>query len=329
MVFGFMNNYISFSEEIKSMFFNMIRRNPALLVKKSFDIFAESDSPSLPLFLQIEPTTKCNLNCKMCYVKKTGRNMDFDLFKKIVEETKDIANMHLQGLGEPLMNSEIFRMLEYAKKKNIDTSITSNGLLLNENAIKRLKSVGIKFIYLSIDASSKELYEKIRRGGNFDILEKNLNGARGNINRIMSIVMEDNIDDIENMVDFCAKFDVPMLYLHYENQTSDVSKDIRNAVNRTEAKAKRSGIKFRSLVPLNPKKRLCKWPWIGSYITVDGDVLPCCNWPWFSKSTFGNIHEDDFKTIWNSKNYRNFRKAMKNGIPEVCKKCHRCKVSVL
>lgn len=324
------NKYASLSNEIASVFFNMFRRNPTLLLKKAYDFIRENDNPSSPMFLQIEPTTRCNLNCEMCYVRKTGKNMDFGLFKKIIDQSKSAAHIHFQGLGEPLMNTDIFKMMEYVKKKGIETSITSNGLLLNKNALSKLKNAGNKFIYLSIDAPSKKLYEKIRRGGNFDMLERNLDEIRGNIDRVMCVVMKENINSIEGMVDFCVKFDIPMLYLHYENRASGVSESVRDVVINTELKARENGIKFKSLVPINAKKRLCKWPWIGSYITVDGDVLPCCNWPWFTDSKFGNIVENGgLKSVWNSNDYKKFRSEMRNNIPVFCKKCHRCKVSVL
>lgn len=308
---------------------NILRnRNISFLAKKFYDFIFEPVVSSDPLFIQLEPTTFCNLSCPMC-IQRNGKNMSFKNFKRIAGMFKSLQHIHFQGIGEPLMNPEIFNFIRYSTKNGIGSSITSNGILLKKETLKKLKKNGLTHLYLSIDAPTKKTYEKIRRGAKFETLIKNLEDNRGNIDRIMTIVMKENINEIEGMVDFCKKYDVPMLYLHYENYTPNVSKKIREVVLKTKKKAAEHGIGFKSLVPLNPKRRMCKWFWLGSYITVEGNVFPCCNWVWFSKKGIENIFKKDFRNIWNSNEYRKLRIAMKTDAHEICKKCHRLKVSFI
>ncbi|MCX7661558.1 MAG: radical SAM protein, partial [Candidatus Omnitrophica bacterium] len=75
---------------------------------------------------------------------------------------------------------------------------------------------------------------------------------------------------------------------------------------------------------LNPKYRpqqyfaRCLSPWITAYIFPDGEVRPCLN----STYSFGNIKEDKFLRIWNSKRAVEFRRLLKKiKIFPVCVRC--------
>ena len=68
----------------------------------------------------------------------------------------------------------------------------------------------------------------------------------------------------------------------------------------------------------------CVWPWESSYISKSGDVVPCCIIGDEKVVSFGNIKENSFKEIWNSKNYKTFRDNIrKNEIPDYCKNCYK------
>ena len=68
-----------------------------------------------PLSLAIESTTRCNLFCPMCRRATTyfpPRDMDFYLFKKIIDECADYLEFAVPyGAGEPLLNPELLDMM--------------------------------------------------------------------------------------------------------------------------------------------------------------------------------------------------------------------------
>ena len=66
----------------------------------------------------------------------------------------------------------------------------------------------------------------------------------------------------------------------------------------------------------------CWFLWSYPYITWDGYVTPCCARPFPKEFNFGNVFETNFRKIWNSKKYRDFRQSFKSReISEICIGC--------
>ena len=64
----------------------------------------------------------------------------------------------------------------------------------------------------------------------------------------------------------------------------------------------------------------CRDPWDFLFVDVHGNIRPCCT----SHRIMGNLHEEDFVTIWNNMDYQEFRARMvSTNIPEECKTCLR------
>ena len=94
-----------------------------------------------PLSFSIEPTNRCNLECPECpsglgKLTRPLGSLSFNMFKKWVDQIKD-ETFYLQLFfqGEPFINKELNQMLEYARNQKIYTSISTNGLLLNDKNI--------------------------------------------------------------------------------------------------------------------------------------------------------------------------------------------------
>jgi len=134
-----------------------------------------------PTTLQIEPASLCNLQCALCPVtdgldRPTGL-MEFDLFKKTIDEIGDYALfLILWDWGEPFVNPAVYEMIRYAKKHNIFIISSTNAHMFAEddNARKLIES-GIDSIIISIDGIKQETYEHYRQKGK---LETALKGVR-------------------------------------------------------------------------------------------------------------------------------------------------------
>src|SRR6476469_9904039 len=93
----------------------------------------------LPAYVQIEPVGQCNLRCQMCAIqfRRDGPPfgplafMRFDDFTRLVDEFAGLRELHLQGLGEPMMHPRFFDMVAYAAGRGIRVSTNSNLTLLN------------------------------------------------------------------------------------------------------------------------------------------------------------------------------------------------------
>ncbi|MEW5895211.1 MAG: His-Xaa-Ser system radical SAM maturase HxsB [Candidatus Omnitrophota bacterium] len=90
-------------------------------------------------------TTRCNLSCRYCQTKvEEPVDMDMDIAAQVLKYCFDMRNpnisLEFQG-GEPLLNWEVLKFLvEYIHKfntinKNINVSLVTNGVLLNDEKI--------------------------------------------------------------------------------------------------------------------------------------------------------------------------------------------------
>src|SRR5437764_12133809 len=99
----------------------------------------------LPTSLQLEPVGQCNLRCQMCPIqfRQDGPPygplafMEFAHFTRIIDQFTGLQELHLQGLGEPMMHPRFFDMVTYATQKGISVSTNSNLTLLNDRRADR------------------------------------------------------------------------------------------------------------------------------------------------------------------------------------------------
>ncbi len=129
-----------------------------------------------PLHVDIELSSVCNLKCPMCYTvteefkeKVNQKLMDFNLFKKIVDECAagGVYSIRLSLRGEPMLHKRFLDCVVYAKRKGIkEVSTLTNGIKLNEEMFIELMEAGMDWITISFDGLG-ETYEKIRRPGKF------------------------------------------------------------------------------------------------------------------------------------------------------------------
>ncbi len=138
---------------------------------------------SYPYSVSVEATAFCNLKCKMCsnssMLRKKGF-MSMELFRKISSEAARFfpeSHFWMNGYGEPLLNPHFFEMVELAVSLGLDTYVNSNGMLLSEENMLRLFEAGLGHLVCSIDGYKKETYEAIRKGGDRDVVYRNITNA--------------------------------------------------------------------------------------------------------------------------------------------------------
>ncbi len=139
-------------------------------------------SLTFPSDLYIEPTNNCNLNCVMCPRKLSSRKigyMDFELFKKIIDESvqygkRGVITLHKDG--EPLLHPQLGQMIAYVKEKMAAhiLRLSTNALLLDEVRSKELILSGLDAITISLDGTNEETYRKIRGGDYHKVVNNTL-----------------------------------------------------------------------------------------------------------------------------------------------------------
>ena len=102
--------------------------------------------------LRILVTNKCNYKCPFCHnegQEKDGLTdmMSFESFKTFIDivNGQDISELHVSG-GEPFLNKEIVRMIEYVDNNTSwGIGCATNLSLLSNEQIKALAKTRVKF----------------------------------------------------------------------------------------------------------------------------------------------------------------------------------------
>ncbi|MFH1663405.1 MAG: radical SAM protein [archaeon] len=307
-----------------------------------------------PTALQIEITTACNLKCTMCehsFMQEIGKNLNFSEFKKIIDENKNVQVINLTGIGESLLNPEFIEMVKYAKSKGIYVWFNDNFTLMNREKAEKLIDLGADFIILSLDGATKEVYEKIRGGANFEKVTANFAGLRElrdkkNLSNpklgISMVVLKENYKEIEKMVELAKELKADNLMyssIVLSDNTGNLS--LGNLEEKETMPFVESGKKTAEELKVNviawPNVKLkitektgCAYPWLNPYIGYNGNVLPCCFIPQMAnarmkeENIMGNIFKEPLYKIWNGKKYVEFRKKIKTKNPPVsCRTCSK------
>lgn len=135
----------------------------------------QSPLPSLR-FLQLNITTKCNLNCLHCNLGKTPKtDMSTQTFLKAVREFAEMGGLKLiiSG-GEPLLHPKFFAYLEDLQKSSFRKVVLTNATLLNKKGAERLSKLADE-VQVSLDG--REHSHNRLRGRN-DAYQKTMQGIK-------------------------------------------------------------------------------------------------------------------------------------------------------
>lgn len=303
-----------------------------------------------PPYLEVEVTTRCNLKCKMCehtYWSEPNRDMTFEEFKSIVDQFPKLKWIGLTGIGESFLNRDFMKMLRYVKSKNIYVELFDTFYFIDSKTAKELIELGIDHFIISFDGATKETYEKIRVGSNFERVTSNVRNLI-QLKREMKkhfpeltfhyIISKLNIDEMPQYIELASSISqgestvVQLTRMtHKFKETSDLFVEIpEEIIQTTERKAKELGVRLiwnRDVPKVKPPVNKCT-VWMMPFIFVTGHVVPCCGTNQagrrdFQKATaLGNIFEQNFRDIWNGEKYRILRRMLRQGkVPLSCNDC--------
>ena len=148
--------------------------------RKLFHKRTNAAFPQYRLF-QVDPSTRCNLNCIMCPWKElhtNARDMTWETYKALSANFQFVEEIDFTGSGEPLMHPDLETMISDAKRGSCKVGFSSNGVLLTAERSEKLIEAGLDWVAVSFDAATEETYSKIRVGASFDCVLENLRRLR-------------------------------------------------------------------------------------------------------------------------------------------------------
>jgi len=131
-----------------------------------------------PFLVDVELTNNCNLSCIFCGQQAMTRKKGFmsrRVFKKIVDECSNYKTpIRLIRWGEPFLHPKVFDFLKYAKDKKLLVHITTNGLLLDPQKMRKIVDLELDSLIFSFQGVTKKEYQLMRNNHFYDKLKNNI-----------------------------------------------------------------------------------------------------------------------------------------------------------
>ena len=320
-----------------------------LTLYKAYKEEERKKHPLIDLFW--ECTLTCNAKCKHCGSSAEKKKYDGELstneikaaFKQIADDF-DAGKILINVTGgEPLVRQDLCEVMEYATNTlGFHWGMTTNGILLNNENILKLKAANMETISVSIDGL-EEIHDKFRGvQGSYKTIINNIKKLKEadfvKHIQVTTVFHKDNITQLEELYNIMLDLNldswrlVSMDPIGRANENEDLlldGKDIKKLLDFIKAKNNKKKLElsygcpgFLGLEYERDVRRgyfYCRTGINVASILYNGDLFVCPNVPKRKELIQGNIRTDNFKDVWDNK-YKFFRDINRTKCDE-CVKC--------
>lgn len=130
--------------------------------------------------IELAITYRCQAKCHKCYARNlldpNREELTLPQIKEIIDQACRLGLIHINLTGgEPLLRKDLFEIIKICSARKIIVSVVTNGILLTEEMVRRMKDTGLNTIQLSLDSADRDVHDSLR-------------GLPGCYNRIMESV---------------------------------------------------------------------------------------------------------------------------------------------
>ena len=286
-----------------------------------------------PFVVFVDPSSGCNFKCSFCpsglldLIKKSGRYqgiLKFDLYKKIIDDLNDfqknIKVLRLYKDGEPFLNKNLDKMIQYAKdSKKVDyIDTTTNAALMTPERAGPVLDAGIDKINISIDGMNNKTYLEFTKAKvDFEKIVNNVKWVYDNKGHTEIVVKipGDIINDSDKKL-FYETFGNHCDRIFIENFAPcwpEFDVEHHTGIKITQ------GIYQQEISDTN----ICPYIFYSYSVNADG-LVSSCFLDWQRKLAIGNVRDQSMKEIWNSKKMNQLRLLHLNGNRKKCETCGSC-----
>lgn len=276
--------------------------------------------PKAPLLVDIETSSICNLDCPMCYrttdvFKKNAvqQFMDFGLFKRIIDDCAEnkVYAVRLSYRGEPFINPDIIRIINYAKEAGIpEVSSLTNATAITPEMFEEILKAGLDWLTISFDGLYDK-YEEIRKPARFKEMYEKIKTFSALKRKYKSVKPVLKIQSIWAQI----KEDPRAFYEAFAPYADSIATNPHIDYNR---RLDDSQIVFED-------KFDCPFIWQRLTILSDGSAPLCIN-DENAKYIICNIKDSSISRIWNGKAFNDARRAHADNkgleLLPACKHCY-------
>ncbi len=296
-----------------------------------------------PIYVEISPVGACNHRCTFCAVDYIGYE-PVRLSLEVVERTLaemgrlGVKSVMFAGEGEPMLHTEIDRMVMAAAAAGIDSAMTTNASILSDAFIERALPL-MSWIKASVNAGSAETYSRIHRTKerDFDRVLTNLKRmvdarTRGGYSCVLGaqiILLPETAAELETLARICRD-EIGLDYLvvkpysqhgsslthlyqdiDYEAYTPLQSRLTALNTDRFNVVYRDNTMKKHSEADAHRYSRCHATPSFWAYVMSTGAVYGCSAYLLDPRFNYGNINDTSFRDIWEGelrkKNFRHVR----------------------
>ena len=311
------------------------------MIKEKLNAFYyPKDKVVLPSVVMVEPTNACNLKCSMCYVQQQTKGSDYlsiPNLQTIMAQLPKIRELIFCGIGEPLLNKDLFKMIKIAKAGGINfINLVTNGKLLNEVVARNIVDSGINRIQISVHSFNPKNFAAIRNEDEIGLEELNRNIKRFIVMRneagvhlkvcCNAVVNKFNYNDLIDFIREAKALGVDRVEFIQMTTADDNLRDINaplehmaSICDKIRKYARKINIEA-SFLNGNEYGR-CYQLWDFIMIHANGDISPCNGIFPTEKIALGNILTSPLEEIWHSEKYQGLRSQVRRGKLTNCCYC--------
>jgi radical SAM protein with 4Fe4S-binding SPASM domain len=248
--------------------------------------------------------------------------MNFDLFKKTIDDLAEfdskIRLLHMHGIGEPLLNPDLSKMIKYAKDSgNIEKiDIHSNAVPLTHKMSDAIVAAGLDFMVFTMYGIDNAGYMRT-------------SNSKIDINKIIDNIKyfyqnkgncEVHIKSVDKV--FNDEKEQDLFYKIFGNHCDSIWID--TIINEwADFKATTSKMKTNiygeNIIP----SITCPQLFYNLSINPDGTIKPCIL-DWKSELILGNVKEHSLKEVWKGKTLRDMQIMILQGRRMEIPTCSKC-----
>lgn len=302
----------------------------------------------------IELTQNCIGKCVFCktnWINNPSYNMPDKIFNMLLKDYIPYAVLvDLRGWGESLILPNfaeyLKRVAELGPKIRLTTTLGCGSKKIMQGLIDHDVYVSVSF-----DFADKKLYEKIRKGINYDTVIKNMSfltkgmrkkgTLRDNIRLAIAPLQKANLGQIEKIIRIAEDFGITEIAMSqlvsWNNDPNLLERNKREtieALRKCVEYSEKNGIKFQLL--RSPFEELyikekafdrCCHPWLYVCINYKGDILFCDHMlgPDYTRYAIGNA-SGSLENVWNGKKAQQIRlghvRRRMRELPDKCQVCY-------
>lgn len=282
------------------------------------ELWKENELLLRPERVTLDLCTLCQLNCPYCYMR-TGNYgtmgkgyVTFDIFKDFVQKNDYLKTIEIANNGEPFLNPDLYKILEYSYKKGISITI-KNGTNFNtvsEQLLEALVKFQVEFVNVAIDGVSQKIYSVYRRGGNVEKVYKNIRKLNEYKKKYQSeypvlqwqyILFPHNECEVEAASNKAKEFNM-QIYYKYDWVKGEFEPKNRELLERVTGYKSFSKKEYNRNNDQMHGHDMCYQTIYNPYINWDGRLLGCCMV--YNTDVGVNVFKEGLIDALNSTQYR-------------------------